>query len=208
MQRGALCVASLLAVLAAAPLAGAGNDFEEMALGPVEDACGQVLAPGDEVCFDAAEIGEGVFGGLERFAGGVSFEDCRDNGDAGCHVEVANFYFASRVLVVSDGQTIEFENGNPPGGNRHSVMSSDWGCAMPDSGCVPVLPVPGANFGGGQGFAQALPPGGTFDLTVDVASLDPQAYVLTQDGTAVIAYHCYIHGAATMNAYIVVPAAG
>ncbi|HEV8360998.1 MAG TPA: hypothetical protein VGR28_11140 [Candidatus Thermoplasmatota archaeon] len=204
MQLRAFVVGAMLAALAAAPLAGAGNDLEELLVGPIEDNCEEVIAPGSDVCFDGVEILEGALGGLERFAGGISYEDCRDNGADGCNVEVANFYFASRVVVISDGQGIEFENENPPGGNRHSVMSSDLGCAMPDSGCVPVLPVPGANFGGGQGFAQALPPGGSFELEIDLDELDPQAYVMLDDGTAVITYHCYIHGAATMNGIIVV----
>jgi hypothetical protein len=109
---------------------------------------------------------------------------------------------------MHDQQWVVWTNNNPPGGNRHSVASSDWGCDAPSvlSSCQPVLPVPGLAFGGGRAFKSPGPlqPGASFALYVDIAHMSPDAYVKVRDGTYLIAYHCYIHGAAQMQGMLVV----
>jgi plastocyanin len=194
----------LVALALAAPLAlgvmphARGNDLEELVVGTLEQLCEGAPDPSQDGCNQGAGLGEGVFGGLERSGGGVSFADCTD--DLECDVEVANFYFAPRYTLVKNGQEVSFTNVNPMGGNRHSVESSDWNS---DS---PVLPVPGANFGGGAAFKHALQPGASFSLTFDKLDLAPESVVYLPDGSAMVAYHCYIHGAAAMQAFIIIEA--
>ncbi|MCA1814527.1 MAG: hypothetical protein LC624_11355 [Halobacteriales archaeon] len=186
---GAMLLAMLLPAVLAGPLG------EEVA-----DRCFELDPPDEAPC----EVAEGVFGGLER--PGASFGDFR--GDEAVALEAANFYFSPKVSVMHDQQWVVWENGNPPGGNRHSVASSDWGCdathALGD--CQAVLPVAGLAFGGGRAFKATAPlqPGGTFALYVDIASMDPDAYVQLQDGSYLITYHCYIHGAAQMQGQLIV----
>jgi plastocyanin len=202
-----LGLATLLPLaLAAAPLAG-GNGFESYVLDPLVEACdGNAPPDAQTACAGLDQYGGGVFGGMERTLGGVSWDDFRATG--GGEIEAANFYFAARVVLVHDGATLTWVNENPPGGNRHSVASSDWGCDP--SGwtgpCQPVLPVPGANFGGGRAFKAPHPlqPGEEFRLTIDIASMNPAGYVALQNGNYLIPYHCYIHGAAQMSGLIVV----
>lgn len=133
--------------------------------------------------------------GLQR--PGVSFGDFRDDGTA--DIEVADFYFGPRLAVVRDGQTVRFTNAVPPGGNRHSVSSADWG------GPSPVLPAPLLGFGGGEAFRSGrLEPGDTFFLPVDVATMDPRGYVPLPSGDVLISYFCYIHGASQMSGQLLV----
>jgi hypothetical protein len=117
-------------------------------------------------------------------------------------VEIADFYFNARVTIVQDGTDVVFRNGNAPGGNTHSVMSSDWG------GTEPVLPVPGVDFGGGKGFRSSkLSPGREFLLHVDTATMNPASYVRLSNeegGDVLIPFHCYIHGPNVMNGWILV----
>jgi plastocyanin len=131
---------------------------------------------------------------------GVSVDDF--TGDDKASIQIADFYFAPRISLVRNGQTVSFANANPPGGNRHSVSSSDWGST------TPVLPIPVASFGGGRAFRSGrLGPGEPFTVLADVAALDPAAYLLLPNGDAIIGYHCYIHGAAQMNGVLVVQGA-
>jgi len=128
---------------------------------------------------------------------GVSVADFTD--DAGGAIEIADFYFAPRFSVVANGQTVSFRNSNRPGGNPHSVSSGDWG------GSEPVLPVPVLGFGAGEGFRSGkLGPGEPFEVTVDVATLEPETYLLLPNGDALIGFHCYIHGASQMNGVLLV----
>lgn len=136
--------------------------------------------------------------GLER--PGLSVEDFTTQPTA--RIEIADFYFAPRIAVVRNGQSVSFTNTNAPGGNSHSLVSSDWG------GPEPVLPVPFAGFGGGEGFRSGrLPPGAVVTLVADVDALDPVSYLVLPNGDALIGYHCYIHGSAQMNGAILVQGA-
>lgn len=128
---------------------------------------------------------------------GVSYDDL--TGDDVAAVAIDDFYFAPRAAVIRDGQTVVFTNRRPVGGNRHSVSSADWG------GPEPVLPVPVLSFGGGEAFRSArLQPGTAFTMTVDVAQIDPRAYVPLPNGDVLISYFCYIHGASQMNGQLIV----
>lgn len=188
---------ALLLALGLAP-GSRGNDLAALVEGTFADVCQGAPEPAAEGCATGGEVAGGVVGGLERLGGGISWADCTD--DAECEVEVADFYFSPRVTVVDDGQEVTWFNENGPGGNRHSVMSSDWNSAQP------VLPVPGVNFGGGASFRAALQPQGSFSLEVNVLDLEPESVVRLPDGSALIPYHCYIHGAAMMQAWLLVRA--
>ena len=129
---------------------------------------------------------------------GLTAGDYTEDG-ARVDLEIADFYFRPRVVRVRDGQTVVFTNTNPPGGNRHSLSSSDWG------GNRPVLPGPIGGFGGGRAFGSGvLDPGATFTLEIDLATMDPEAYVPLPNGDHVISFFCYIHGSSQMNGQLVV----
>lgn len=131
--------------------------------------------------------------GLAR--AGVSYADLTD--DPVLVIDVRDFSFAPRVFQIFDGQRVIFRNGNPMGGNRHSLASSDLG------GDRPILPVPGGGFGGGRAFRSGLlQPGESFILDVRIATMDPEAYMPTGLGDYIIGFHCYVHGASQMNGYI------
>lgn len=127
---------------------------------------------------------------------GASFADFTDNLTQ--TVDVADFYFAPRVIQVFDRSRVVLINRNSEGGNRHSVASSDFGSEDR------ILPVPGYEFGAGRGFKSsgALQPGEVFVLDIDIASMDPASYMPTGFGDYYIGYHCYVHGAAQMSGLI------
>jgi plastocyanin len=161
---------------------------------------GELLRRCTEAALDAAvcDAVRTVEDALQR--PGVSFEDFTSTTTA--TIDIADFYFAPHLSLVRNGQTVSFSNGNAPGGNSHSVSSSDWG------GSEPVLPLPFAGFGAGDGFRSGkLGPGEPFTLVADVAALDPVSYLLLPNGDALIGYHCYIHGSAQMNGVLVVQGA-
>lgn len=198
-RQGALRALALglgLAALAAAALPAAGGPLgDELA-----DKCFALGLPDSTAC----EVAQGVLGGLER--PGVSAGDFR--GDPQVSIDAANFYFSPKFSVMHDKQWVVFTNENPPGGNRHSVASSDWGCAPAGwlGACQPVLPVPGDAFGGGRAFKAPAPiqPEGQYALYIDTAHMDPRAYVDVGQGNYLVAYHCYIHGAAQMEGFLLV----
>jgi hypothetical protein len=131
--------------------------------------------------------------GLAR--SGVSYADLTD--DPILVIDVRDFSFAPRVFQIFDGQRVVFRNGNPKGGNRHSLASSDLG------GADPILPLPGSGFGGGRAFRSGLlQPGESFILDVNIPTMDPEAYMPTGLGDHIIGFHCYVHGASQMNGYI------
>lgn len=193
MKARALVLVPVLLVLL--PSSGRAHSVSEMAVQAVRENCA-AWVPGDFQCQRIGDLTEGAFGGLKRAGGGVTLADYRD--DASGTVEVADFYFASRVMLLRDGQTVTFGNANPIGGNRHSVTSSDWG------GGEPVLPVPGATFGGGAAFKRALQPGEQFSFGFDIAAMPAESYVALPENWFLVPYHCYIHGAAQMSAYVLV----
>lgn len=183
--RGVGAVALLFAAMVA-PTHAAPNRDE------VADACRGTGAPA-VVCglVIAAEDG------LAR--PGLSFGDFSSSGERRVDLEIADFYFRPRLARVRDGQTIVLTNSNPAGGNRHSVSSSDWG------GARPVLPGPVAGFGGGRAFRSGvLDPGATFTLAIDIATMNPEAYVPLPNGDHLISFFCYIHGSSQMSGQLLV----
>jgi len=132
--------------------------------------------------------------GIQRT--GVSVADYTDN--VSQVVEIADFYFAPRIIQVFDESRVVFVNRNPEGGNRHSISSSDFGADER------ILPAPGFEFGAGRGFRSSakLMPGDAFVLDIDIASMDPAAYLPTGFGDYYIGYHCYVHGASQMSGLI------
>jgi plastocyanin len=181
-RRAWLCVV-LFALTA--PSASAGPLDHEL-----YTACVEAGAP-EAGCATMRSVADG----LER--GGVSAGDF--TGDGAVAIEVADFYFSPHLSVMRNGQTVVFTNTNRAGGNRHSVSSADLG------GDEPVLPVPLGSFGGGRAFRSGrLEPGDPFVLTIDVATMDPRAYVPLPNGDYLIGFFCYIHGASQMNGQLLV----
>lgn len=177
--------AALVAVLVAIAIAPAPSDA-----GALARAC-------RDAGVDAAVCGAALAAETALERPGASADDF--TADDVASVRIADFYFAPRVSIVRNRQTVTFINVNPPGGNRHSVISSDWG------GTQPVLPIPVVGFGGGVAFRSGkLGPGEPFTVVADVAALDPAASVLLPNGDALIGYHCYIHGSAQMSGVLVV----
>jgi plastocyanin len=179
----ALTILMVVAAIAPATADTAGREAERACLDAGLDA---------GVCALLVEVEDGAA------RAGLSAGDFSD--DPAAAVTIADFYFEPRLTMIRNGQTITFRNDNLPGGNPHSVSSADVG------GDSPVL-APGGEFGGGRGFRSGrLAPGDPFFLTIDLATLDPAAYLVLPDGSALISYHCYVHGAGQMQGQIVVEA--
>jgi len=176
---------ALLLALALTP-ASAGTLGEDAARecrarGVPRDVCDRILAIED---------------GLAR--PGASAGDLSGDGST-VELLIADFYFKPRLAIVRDGQTVVFRNNNAPGGNRHSFASADWGSNEP------VYPIPVSSFGGGRAFRSGvLDPQTTFTLTIDVATMNPDAYLPLPNGDVVIGYFCYIHGASQMSGQLLV----
>lgn len=193
----AKAILSVVLAGSAAMLPARAHTPEQIALERLRAACVLAAIP-DATCAQGEQAISGVFAGLKRAGGGVSYGDVRDQNHHGSiEVEVGSFYFAPRVLEVDLGSVVTWRNTDPAGGNRHIVSSSDW------LGSDPALPAPGFSFGGGTGFSSGLmQPGDTWNLVLATRDDWPQSIVPLGISKVLIPYHCNVHGASQMSGFL------
>lgn len=190
--------ASLPLLVAIVMVPAAAHDPESIAIGQLRSIC-QATSISPQDCAVAEDVVRATFSGTRRVAGGVSYEDARNENEqehARIEVEIGSFYFAPRVLEVDVGQIVTFRNVSPFGGNPHIVSSSDW------PGSERAFPVPGSlSWGGGSFTSGVMEPGDTWDWPMEISTEGNSGVSLGID-KVLIPYHCNLHGASQMNGFL------